>query len=131
VVQLQILNGSHAAQHWAVRRFPFRIGRSPQADLTLEDAGIWDVHLQIDLDPAQGVLLASGPESFTVVNGHPAGQAPMVLRNGDLIEAGSVKIRFGLSPTRQYSLRFREIATWTALGALCLGQVWLIYWLLG
>jgi hypothetical protein len=39
--------------------------------------------------------------------------------------------RFSLSPTRQDSLRFREAATWTALGALCLGQVWLIYWLLG
>lgn len=129
MVQLQILTGSLAGQQWNGRRFPVRIGRSSKAHLTLQDHGVWESHLQIHLDTARGVVLSASPGALTVVNGHPA--ESVVLRNGDLIEAGSVKIRFGLSPTRQHSLRFREVATWTALGALCLGQVWLIYWLLG
>jgi len=61
------------------------------------------------------------------VNGQRVQEA--VLRNGDLIEAGSVKMRFGLSPAPQHSLRLREGLTWFALAVLCLGQVALIYWL--
>ena len=39
-------------------------------------------------------------------------------------------MRFGLSATRQRSLRLREALTWLALAGLCFGQVALIYWLL-
>jgi len=117
-----------AGQQWNARRFPFQVGRAPDADLTLDDAGVWETHLRIEIDPAQGALLHASPEAFTAVNGLPTGRA--TLRNGDIIEAGSVKMRFGLSPSTQYSLRFREIATWVALGALCIGQVALIYLLL-
>jgi hypothetical protein len=66
-------------------------------------------------------------DASIVVNGQPVRQA--VLRSGDLLETGSVKLRFGLGPTRQHSLRLREAMTWLALAALCLGQVALIYWL--
>lgn len=127
MVQLQILSGPRAGQRWNALRFPARVGRSPQADLRIEGDGVWDWHLQIDLDPVRGVVLYPGPEALTIVNGHPA--SAVRLLSGDLIEAGSVKLRFGFSPTRQYDLRFREGATWAALGALCLGQIALIYWL--
>ena len=69
------------------------------------------------------------PDALVSVNGQRIERG--LLRNGDIIEMGSVKLRFGLSPTRQRSLRFREIVTWIALTALCLGQVAIIYWLAG
>jgi hypothetical protein len=53
-----------------------------------------------------------------------------VLRNGDSIDIGSLKLQFWLSDTRQFGLRFREGLTWAALGFISLGQVGLIYWLL-
>jgi hypothetical protein len=53
-----------------------------------------------------------------------------VLRNGDVIEAGSLKLQFWLSETRQVGLRLRESLTWVAIGLVCLAQVALIYWLL-
>jgi hypothetical protein len=40
-----------------------------------------------------------------------------------------LKIRFSLGPVRQSSMAAREWLTWIALGALCLGQVALVYWL--
>jgi len=49
------------------------------------------------------------------------------LRNGDIITVGALKIRFSLSPVRQFSLAPREWLTWIALGALCLGQILLVY----
>jgi len=51
------------------------------------------------------------------------------LRNGDLIEAGSLKLQFWLTETRQKRMQVREWLTWIAIGAVCLGQVALVYWL--
>jgi hypothetical protein len=64
----------------------------------------------------------------TVVNGGVVKETP--LHEGDLIEAGGVKMRFGFEPVRQKSLLPRELLTWIALGALSLGQIALIYQLL-
>jgi hypothetical protein len=52
-----------------------------------------------------------------------------MLRNGDLLEMGALKVRFWLSESKQSSMRFREWATWAALALLTLGQIALIYWL--
>jgi hypothetical protein len=129
VVQLQILSAPWTGHCWSPSRFPAWVGRSPQADFVIEEEGVWEWHFQIDLDPVHGVVLHPNPEAFTAVDGYPAVAAS--LRNGDVIEVGSVKMRFGLSPTRPGNLSFREVITWIALGALCLGQIALIYWLPG
>jgi len=129
VLQLRILNGKQAGTEWVASRFPVRIGRAPDADLSLEEDGVWDSHLQIDLATPDGFILSVQPEAFACINGQPVQQT--VLHNGDVIELGALKIAFGLSPTRHRSLRFREILTWVGLALLCLGQVALIYWLPG
>ncbi len=128
MVQLHVLTGKKAGTQAVARRFPFRVGRSSQAALVLEDAGVWDRHLEIDLRPAHGAVLTASDEALTLVNGETVREA--ALRNGDIIELGAVKLRFGLSATRQRSLRWRETLTWIVLAAFCLGQVALIYWLL-
>lgn len=128
MLQLKILNGRQAGTEWVARRFPFQIGRAPSASLRLEDDGVWDQHLRLEVRPAAGAVLVATADAFTAVNGHPVQEA--ILRNGDLIEIGSVQMQFGLSPATQHGLRLRETLTWTALGALGLGQVGLIYWLI-
>ena len=128
MVQLKFLSGKKAGTAWVVRRFPIRIGRSAQSDLQLEETGIWDQHLQLDLRPGEGFFLAAQPNALANVNGQTFQQTP--LRNGDTIEIGSLKMQFWLSETRQAGLRFREWLTWTAIAAICLGQIALIYRLL-
>jgi hypothetical protein len=125
---LDILSGTKAGTQWVARRVPFCVGRSAQAALVLDDDGVWDRHLEIDLRADQGAVLTASAEALTLVNGLRVHQT--VLRNGDLIELGAARLRFGLSPTRQRSLRLRETLTWVALVTLCLAQVALIYWLL-
>ena len=127
MVQLNILTGKKAGTQWVARRFPFHVGRSPQDSLVLDDPGIWERHLAIELRSGEGVYLTASGEALTSINGQVTPEA--CLRNGDIIEAGSVKLRFGFSPTSQASLHFRELVTWTSLAALCLGEVALIYWL--
>ena len=127
MIQLDILSGKKAGNQWVARRFPFSIGRSSASVLALEDVGVWDQHVEISIKPEEGVVLKSSVEAATLLNGERIQEA--ILRNGDLIDVGSVKLRFSLSPTLQSGLRVRENSTWVALVMVCLGQVVLIYWL--
>jgi pSer/pThr/pTyr-binding forkhead associated (FHA) protein len=127
VVQLDILTGKQAGTSWVARRLPFSLGRSSPATLVLEEPGVWDRHAEFALRPGEGIAVSSLAEATLNVNGQPVQQA--LLRNGDVIEAGSVKLRFGLCHTRQRGLWLRETLTWIALAAVCLAQVALIYWL--
>jgi len=127
VVQFNILTGKKAGTEWVARRFPFHVGRAASEGLSLDDDGVWERHVRIDLGVGEGVITECAQDALMSVNGQRIERT--LLRNGDIIEMGSVKLRFGLSPTRQRSLRVREMLTWIALALLCLGQVALIYWL--
>ena len=128
MIQFKFLSGKMAGGSWTARRFPVRIGRVPGADLQLEEQGVWDQHLQIDLDPNEGFVASIPSGALAAVNGHQVERA--VLRNGDTIEIGAVKLQFWLAGSRQTGLRIREWLTWLAIAAISLGQVWLIYWML-
>ena len=128
MVQLEILTGRTAGTKWVARRFPVRIGRSPDSDVQLEEHGVWDDHLQIDLNPAAGFVLETQPQAFVVANGQTVERA--VLRNGDVLEIGAVKLQFWLSEARQSGLKIQEGLVWAILFAVCVGQIALIYWLI-
>jgi predicted component of type VI protein secretion system len=127
VVQLQLLSGTRSGAVFRFTQFPIRAGREPGLDLTLEDAGVWQRHFQIDWRE-EGLVLQVEPQALLSVNGAPVQSA--TLRNGDVITLGALRIRLGLSPVRQSSLALREWLTWLGLVALCLGQVALVYWLI-
>jgi len=128
MIQLKVVSGSKAGTVWVARRFPVHVGRSADADLRLEESGVWDKHLKLEFQPAHGVVLTAQPEALTSVNAQTVQQ--VVLRNGDEIGLGSIKLQFWLSETRQAGLRFREGLTWAGIAVVSLGQVALIYWLL-
>ena len=129
MVQLRVLSGKTAGTSLVTRRFPVRVGRSPAADLRLEENGVWDKHLQIQFDKSEGLVLESADNALVSVNSQQVRRT--VLRNGDRIELGSVALRFYLSEPRQTGLTLREGLTWAAIVAISIGQVGLIYWLLG
>ncbi len=128
MIQLQIISGKQAGSDIVARRFPFVIGRGAEANLQLEDAGVWDRHVEITLDRREGFAVVAQTSATLLVNGErvEAGK----LRNGDLLEIGSARIRFWLARSRQKTMRLRETLTWFALIALFGVQIWLIYGLL-
>ena len=128
MVQFQILSGKTAGSTWMARRFPVRIGRSISADLQSTDEGVWEDHVQLDLRSQDGFVLTVGPGAFATVNEEHVERA--VLRNGDIIGLGSLKLQFWLGEIRQTSLRFREMLTWLGIASISLVQVFLIYWLM-
>ncbi|MBI2924413.1 MAG: FHA domain-containing protein [Verrucomicrobia bacterium] len=128
MVQLQFLTGKKAGSAESVRRFPCVIGRAAEADLPVQEDGVWERHCELSFQSPHGFQLTVQPQALATVNGQPFETGRLC--NGDLIEIGALKLRFWLAETRQHSLRLREALTWLALAALALGQVALIYWLL-
>ena|ERR1039458_5512676 len=127
MVQLQILSGKKAGDQFTAARLPLQVGRSAEADLPLEEPGVWPRHFQIRREGLD-LLCQAEPSALLSVNGVRVEQA--VLRSGDVISIGALKIQFALSPVRQSSLRLREWLNWAALALLCLAQIVLIYHLL-
>ena len=128
MVQLRIISGTMAGDVQVVRRFPFRIGRSVENDLCLEDAGVWENHLTLEFQKNEGFILQAAPDAFAAINEEP--QTSTRLRNGDIISFGSAKIQFWLAAPRQRGLRLREFFVWALLAAVTILQLALIYSLL-
>jgi len=128
VVQLQLNTPDQAAVREDVRRFPFRVGRSDSSDLVVQADGVWDHHLELDFDPARGILVSARSGALLTVNGEAVDQAR--LANGDLVGLGAASLRFGFSPLRQRRMWVGEAMVWLSLVALTAGQLALIYWLL-
>jgi predicted component of type VI protein secretion system len=128
MVQLNILSGKKAGTSWGARRFPVQIGRSADCSLQLDDAGVWDRHLQIDLVRGEGFVVTTHANALLSIGGQPVQR--QALRNGDTLVIGAVSLQFWLARTRQSGLGFREVLTWGAIGAISLAQVSLVYWLL-
>ncbi len=128
MIHLKILSGKMAGTTFVARHFPVRIGRAADADLRLEEPGLWDEHLQISLAGKAGFHVETHADALTTLNGQPVQQG--ALRNGDLIEIGSLKIQFSLSEAPQRGLKIREAFVWATIAAVTLTQLALIYWLI-
>jgi pSer/pThr/pTyr-binding forkhead associated (FHA) protein len=125
MIELHILAGKKAGSQSAVRRFPFRIGRDRGNDLQLDDDGAWGQHLTLEFQRREGFRLTAAPDALVMVNHQPV--QTILLRNGDVITLGSVKLRFWLAAARQRSLRLREWFVWVLLLVVVLCQFVLIY----
>jgi len=127
MIQLNVLSGKKAGSRAAVRHFPFRVGRAPENHLQLEDDGVWDRHLALELQGG-GFNLVVAPGALVAVNGGPFQN--QMLRNGDTITLGSAKLQFWLAAARQRGLRWRELFVWALIAAVTAAQIALIYRLL-
>lgn len=127
MVQLDVLSGKQAGNRTVVRRFPFRVGRAPGNHLQLNDDGVWDRHLVLELNRG-GFHLVVATGALVAVNSEPFQN--QILRNGDVITLGSAKLQFWLAAARQRGLRLRENFVWALILLVTLAQFALIYWLL-
>lgn len=125
MVQLKLLSGSQAGAVRKVDRFPCTLGRAPGSGVQLEESGVWDRHLTIELDPLEGFLASLHPNALATINGEPFRRQK--LRNGDLLELGAVKMQFWLDGAPQRGLRWRESVLWIGLLALVAVEGWLLW----
>jgi pSer/pThr/pTyr-binding forkhead associated (FHA) protein len=128
-VLFKIVSGKKAGASMAARHFPVRIGRSMQSDIQLDDAAVWDEHLEISLNATHEFVAATRSNALATLNGTALAQ-PTAIRNGDVLGIGSANIQFWLADPGQRGLAFREWLTWIGIAIICMAQVALIYWLL-
>jgi pSer/pThr/pTyr-binding forkhead associated (FHA) protein len=83
-----------AAGQWLVGERPITVGRSPMADVKLEDAGVSRRHFMILQQGGDYVIRDLGSRNGTWVDGDRAYTAK--LHHDDFIEAGRSRFRFDL-----------------------------------
>jgi predicted component of type VI protein secretion system len=125
MVRLKVISGKMAGTEHSARHFPFRLGRAAGSDLRLEEPGVWDSHAEMLLDASGSFVLRTQSEALLTVNGRPCRET--VLRNGDEIDLGALKLRFWIGPTHQRGLRFREWFVWATIALVTLAQLALVY----
>jgi predicted component of type VI protein secretion system len=128
MIQLNILSGKKAGAQTVARRFPFHIGRATGNELQLDDDGVWDRHLTLEFQREAGFTLTTASNALVSVNSRSVQTS--LLRNGDLITLGSVRLQFWLGAARQQGLHAGELFVWTLVIAVTLTQFSLIYWLI-
>lgn len=128
MIQARILNSKRQRDPAIFATFPAWVGRNPAADLVLEEAGIFDQHLELNFKRHEGFFVRVIPPAIASLNGRPLEETR--LKNGDVVQAGAVSIQFWLLPPEQRSLQLRETSTWIGLVIPAVVQVYLVYWLL-
>ena len=128
MIRLQVINGGRAGEVFEVSHYPAVLGRSAALPICLEDPGVWDKHARIELDPAEGFSLVIEPKAIGSVNGNPVESAR--LRNGDLIDLGSARLRFWISDPERKSLVWREAVVWIGLVGITIAEGLVLFFLL-
>jgi hypothetical protein len=128
LAQLMLLEKHGMSLPIARADLPVRIGRSADCQMRLEEMGVWDHHVELDLDYNDSFLLRPASEASTLVNDEPLKEEHK-LANGDMILLGKTKVQFLIGPVRQRSLDTHEALCWMWLAAFAAAQVWLILWL--
>jgi pSer/pThr/pTyr-binding forkhead associated (FHA) protein len=129
MIQLNILSGKKAGGQRVARHFPFCVGRAAGNNLQLDDDGVWDQHLTLEFQRNEGFKLSTATNALAAINNEPVQNA--ILRNGDTITIGSVKLQFWLAAAKQRGLRVREFCVWALIATVTAAQLALVYWLVG
>ena len=105
-----------------------RLGRGSDCALRIEEEGVWEHHVAIELNDENRFQLKRVSDAGVMVNDEPmADDQP--LANGDVLGLGSVKLQFWLGTVQQQRLSTREAAVWALLAAVTAVQVCLLLWL--
>jgi len=128
LAQLQFLTGQPRRHYIWPGEFPIRLGRSSDCALRIEEEGVWDNHVEIELDNENRFHLRRISDASVMVNDEPM-EDEQPLANGDVLALGSVKLQFWLGTVQQRRLSTREAAVWALLAAVTAVQVSLLLWL--
>lgn len=120
MVELRVLGGRSPSEFW-VHPVPFLVGRRG-ANLELEQPGVWERHFVIDRSKDGTFVVVPQAEALLTRDGRVLTE-PTPLRNGDVLEAGSIRLQFRLRAARQRSLTALETLSWVGLGVLVLVQL--------
>jgi hypothetical protein len=123
MLQVHVTDDRGAVTSHIVDRVPFLIGRSPQADLQVIAAGVWEEHASIQMADVGRIgrnrfVIFAVQQGLLSINGEVIPSKE--LKIGDEISLGAARILVSLAPASQGRLALHEIAVWTLLVAVVL-----------
>ena len=118
MIELIVLNDRTPGRRFQSDAAPVRLGRRGDLEISLPDSGVWDLHAEIQLNPAGWFDLRGLGQALVTVNQEPVSEHR--LRNGDVVGIGSVKLLFTLRSAPQRSLVLRELGVWLLIAAMLL-----------
>ncbi len=128
MIQLNILSGKKAGANRRPAVFLSASGARREMNCNWKTTASGTGTLHWNFKKGTGFNLATSANALATVNGEPV--LEKILRNGDIITVGSVKLQFWLAAAQQRGLRLRENFVWALLVFVTLGQFILIYWLI-
>ncbi len=126
MVELTVLNGPEPGRLLRLVRFPIRVGRRCEGEGRLVGPGVWDHHFDVIREESGRFGVVVAPGARVAIDGEFIERAP--LRNGGILEAGGLRLRFALGVAPQRSLDIRESAVWIGAGFLLAFEAWLVVW---
>ncbi len=96
MAKLKILHKDKVSE-WPLGSFVLTIGRAPHNNIVIDERAVAPEHAEISFAQGQHVLTDLGGKSGTRVNGAVIEQA--MLKEGDLIQIGSLALRFQTNAT--------------------------------
>jgi hypothetical protein len=130
MLQLHVTDDRGAVTTHQVEHFPFLIGRSPQADLQVASAGVFEQHARLELAleeesaEAKFFLQAIG-QSVLLVNGERTNCRRILI--GDEISLGGARALVSLSPAGQSALALHESMVWALVCVVVIAEAIVIH----
>ncbi|MBL9137931.1 MAG: FHA domain-containing protein [Verrucomicrobiales bacterium] len=126
--RLRVLEKGREPQVVPIGRYPFQVGRGSDVDLRLQSPGVWDRHLEFELQPQEGLLVQCQQGALATIGSESVERRR--LRNGDEIRIGDLTLQVYLAPVVRRSLAVWEVLFWTVMVIVALAQFLLGYALL-
>lgn len=127
MVELSVLSGPDRGRVLTVGTLPAVVGRAGSGVTHLSGPGVWDRHFELRESVDGRVVLRVLGEARVCVGAEAVSEH--VLRNGDEMEVGSLRMRFGLSRPGSRSLVGREVGFWWVCGVLMVVEGLLMGWI--
>ena len=131
MLQLHVTDERGTVTSYLATEFPVLIGRSPQAQLRLDSAGVWEEHARIYLaessrfpDQKRYVVEPLG-QSLVSINGEISPARELAI--GDEILIGGARLTVSLSPAVHKRLALHEWSVWGLLLLVVVGEAVLIF----
>ncbi|HTG44504.1 MAG TPA: FHA domain-containing protein [Verrucomicrobiae bacterium] len=119
-------DGPENGQACVCGKFPFIIGRAPQADLRLLSPGVWDIHAEVQRDSETGKLaIQAKGEALLLING--ARFERRLLVPGDQVQIGGASFAVTFSPATQSALAGHEGLVWGILVLVTGLQIFILW----
>jgi len=100
--RLVLLNTDDAGREFTFTHGELRIGRSDENEIAIDDPSLAQTHARLLLDDSgEWQIVDLQSSNGVLINGEPYGKA--VLRSGDLLQLGEVKLRF-IGPVEAFRL---------------------------